>query len=114
MTREARLVAVAARVFRDLAEEQTRLPDTCGWEIGSMPDGLPVFYGELATANPDDAMAALKLFGEDRGERHLYVDDPARIAVVFTWPEPEHGKPRPEPEAVVQLWAPALAEVRAA
>ncbi|MFD7661003.1 hypothetical protein [Streptomyces sp. NPDC059788] len=114
MTREARLVAVAARVFRDLAEDDARLPDTCGWEIGVTPDGLPLISGKLSTADPDDAMTVLALVGEHRTWRLLDVDDPARIAITFTWPEPEHGKPRPEPEAVVQLWAPALAEVRAA
>ncbi|MER7649063.1 MULTISPECIES: hypothetical protein [Streptomyces] len=114
MTRPMCVETLVARIIRGLHEEDERFPATRGWQVGAMPDGLPLLAAELAAAGPDDAMDVLKRLGEHRKWRLLDVDDPARIAVVFTWPEPEHGQPRPQPEAVVQLWAPAAAEVRAA
>lgn len=106
---------LTARVIRALAEADDQFPLMRSWRTSRTDGGLLLLSGELAVQHPAIVMAVLKRVGQHRLHRQLDVSDPERLAVVFNWPEPSGTTPVPEPKAVVELWAPAVAEaVRAA
>ncbi|KOT94531.1 hypothetical protein ADK70_12745 [Streptomyces rimosus subsp. pseudoverticillatus] len=106
---------LTVRIIRDLAEGDSQFPLMRSWRTSRTDEGLLLLSGELAVQHPVIVMTVLKRIGQHRLHRQLDVSDPKRLSVVFTWPEPSDEVPVPVPEAVVELWAPAVAEaVRAA
>ncbi|MEU2789097.1 hypothetical protein [Streptomyces sp. NPDC007100] len=106
---------LTARIIRALAAADDQFPLVRRWRTSRIDQGLLLLSGELEVKHPPIVMAVLKRIGQHRLHRQLDVSDPKRLSVVFTWPEPSDEVPVPVPEAVVELWAPAVAEeVRAA
>lgn len=106
---------LTVRIIRDLASADDQFPLIRRWRTDRTAQGLLLLSGELAVQRPAIVMAVLKRIGQHQLSRQLDVSDPKRLSVVFTWPESSAEVPVPVPEAVVELWAPAVAEaVRAA
>lgn len=106
--------ALVAEVIRDLTGVRTAFfPAVTTWEVGQCHDGLPLLSARLMPLPPGQVEKTLVILAGGAGTamppgRRLTYEDPARIAVEFSWPEPKSSEQdQPVPRAMVQVWAPA-------
>lgn len=77
------------------------------WEVGETADGLPFLVGRVDDRHPVSSEFSLRHFAQYRPLRRIVFDDPARVSVEYTWPEPTIDEARLPAVAWVSLWAPA-------